>query len=196
MSGSSTNILRNIHERGLTDEFVLKSECSDKDSAKHFLLNCEWCLEEALKFFESTWTAVKTLTYILFEHGKDGDLVFDKRTHLFGRIKGNSIDFICDGMEMGKTKTIQADDDEEDLIVLKCTTLQSHMFHFEVGGEDRPFSVGDYRCLEKAPENCSESEVEKYWYTENVAELSVNHLRAAAEELSKNWAYDVIVLTP
>ena len=178
----------------VTDRFLSKSKCPDKESAEHFLKKCEWCLEKALKLFESTMRIATKLNHIAFKHGKDGDLVFDKKTHLFGRKNGHSIDFICDGMEKGK-RTISADDYEQHLIVLKCTTLQSHLFYFEVGGEDRSFTVGDYKCLEKAPNDCPD-EVEKYWYTENVVELSLQQLRSDVEELNENWAYEVILLTP
>ena len=141
-----------------------KTKCKDKDSAKHFLRNCEWRLEKALKYFESTMTVATKLNYTAFEHGKDGELV----------VNGN----------------------EDDLIVLKCTTFQSHLFYFEVGGEDRPFTVEDYRCLAKAPKDCPAAEAKKHWYTENVVELCVQQLRVDVEELNENWIYKVILLTP
>ena len=85
---------------------------------------------------------------------------------------------------------------EDDLTVLKCTTLQSHLFCLKVGEEDRPFTVGDYQCLEKAPKDCSGDNAKKHWYTENVIELSVQQLRADVEKLNMDWVYKVVLLTP
>ena len=177
-----------------TFRFVTESNCSESYSARHFLSNSEWCLEKALERYKSL--TVGKINCTSFDHAKDGDLVFHMRTHLFGHKTGQSIEFICDGLEEGHIEKVQLVGIEDDLTVLKCTTLQSHLFCLKVGEEDRPFTVGDYQCLEKAPKDCSGDNAKKHWYTENVIELSVQQLRADVEKLNMDWVYKVVLLTP